>query len=1163
MPTFAHLHLHTGYSLLDGAIRIDDLVKTVPAMGMDSVAVTDHGNMYGAIHFYKAAKEAKIKAILGVEAYIVRGDHTVKSKEAGRNLHLVLLARDMEGYYNLAWLLSEANRNGFYYKPRIDHAMLASHAGGLIGLSACMHGEVASLLIDGRPDEARAAALRYRDLLGEGNFFLEVQANGLDGQDRVNDQIAQLADDTGIPLVGTNDSHYLRAQDAKAHDILLAIGEGKNLDDPNRLRYGTDQLYLKTPEEMTAALGRYPGAIENTLKIAERCNVSLKLKDYRLPQFPVPEGVDLGDFLAERARQGLTRRLAEVRAQGREVDEQAYRDRLELEVGVIKKTGYPGYFLVVSDFIGWAKDHGIPVGPGRGSGAGSVVAWCLRITELDPLRYNLLFERFLNLERVSLPDFDVDFCQDRREEVIQYVTHKYGADKVAQIVTFGTLKAKAVLRDVGRVLGMPYKDVDAVAKLVPEKLGIKLGEAIAMEPKLQALMADPLHKQLLETGLALEGLNRHAGIHAAGVVITDQPLNTIVPMGRGANGEVITQYSKDDAEAAGLVKFDFLGLKTLTVIDTAVRWVNRRLQPGEPSLDINSLTVDDPAVFELLSRGDTTGVFQVESAGFTAMVKRMMPSRFEDIIAAGALYRPGPLDQKLEDGRTMVDVYIDRKHGRDQVAYDHPWLEPILRDTYGVIVYQEQVMQIAQVLAGYSLGNADILRRAMGKKKAEEMAKQRAGFMEGAHGLGVEAKVAGGVFDLMEKFAAYGFNKSHSAAYGLITYQTAWLKAHHPSEFMCAILTSEKSNTDKLLRYVSETRRMGIQVLPPDVNHSEEDFSIDGEAIRFGLGAVKGVGSGAVQAIIEARAAGPFASLADFCERVDLRRVNRKVLEALIKGAAFDSLNTPRSVLLNNLERAMDWGARRVRERAEGQLSLLGGLSGDNGSAGSVDFRYEGEDSWSTRDALAAEREALGFHLTNHPLNRHASQIAQMRGPVIADLLETDKKESFDVELVAIIAASTIKVSKSSQKKFASLTLEDLTGRIEGVLWPEAYATNEGMVECVEPLMVKGRVLVEGDEDQLSVKLVVEALKLFSEAGAGRTRRVRVRSGADRMPRERVERFKELLAAHRGDVPVYLVVEHAGRQDELVLSNDWTVHATPALYDGLEKIFGPGNVKFA
>ncbi|HZA13786.1 MAG TPA: DNA polymerase III subunit alpha, partial [Myxococcaceae bacterium] len=928
------------------AIRMKDLVSTVKAKGMSSVAVTDHGNMFATVDFYKKAKDAGVKPIIGMEAYVAGSKGREDRTERIAN-HLILLAKNDEGYANLRYLSSRGYLDGFYYHPRIDKELLRRHSRGLFALTACLGGEVTSACFRGDLDHARRAALEYQSIFEPGHFFLEIQSNGLPEQERANQNLKQLSRDLDLPLVATADAHYVKREDARAHELLMCIASKKTLADNKRMRHSTDRLYVTGPEELLSWFSDVPEAVHNTQRIAEACNVELALGKSMLPSFKVPHGHTADSYLAELARRGLESRFREFDELRLRYDRDVYRGRLEMEVAVIQKMGFSGYFLIVQDFINWAKGHQIPVGPGRGSGAGSLVAYALRITDLDPLPYHLLFERFLNPERVSMPDFDIDFCQDRRDEVIRYVSEKYGHDNVGQIITFGQLKAKSVLRDVCRVFGLPFAEGDRIAKLVPDVLNITLKQAIygdaekgiAGEARLKEMMEKPsvlgsaegmgeiTSKDVLEIALALEGLNRQAGVHAAGVVIADRPLWEFVPIYSPGDGVLVTQFAKDEVEAAGLVKFDFLGLKTLTVIQHALDLVNRG-RPAAQNLQAHQIPLGDPETYQLISRGDTAGVFQMESSGFTEMVVKLKPSCFEDIIAAGALYRPGPLDSG------MVDVFINRKHGREKVSYPHPALEPVLRDTYGVIVYQEQVMQISQILGGYTLGRADLLRRAMGKKKADVMAKEREGFLAGCLRNGVDPRIANEIFDLMEKFAEYGFNKSHSAAYGLITVHTAWLKTHHPVEFMAALLTSEKDNTDKVVAYIAEAREAGHEVLPPDVNVSELAFgAVDGK-IRFGLGAIKGVGESAIEAILEARSSGRFADLFDFCERVDPRRVNRKVVEALVKAGAFDFTGRPRRQLFETIEKAMERGASTQRDMAVGQSSLFG-LLGGGGAGGS------------------------------------------------------------------------------------------------------------------------------------------------------------------------------------------------------------------------------------
>jgi DNA polymerase III subunit alpha len=1167
---FVHLHLHTLYSLLDGAIRIKDLLKTVQAKGMKSVAVTDHGNLFGAVDFYKKAKDAGVKPILGMEAYVAGEKGRLdRSERIGR--HLVLLAKNAEGWANLRYLSSKAFTEGFYYDPRIDKQLLREHSKGLVGLTACLAGEVPRLIRQGDLDGARRVAREYRDIFEPDSFFLEVQSNGMKEQLDVNAKLAQLARDEGIPLVATADAHYVKREDAKAHEVLMCIASNKTFQDPKRLRHDTDALFIQSPDEMAAALPEYREAIDNTVRIAEMCNVELQLGKSFLPRFQLPEGMSEDDFITKLAKEGLDRRFREIDGKYPHARD-AYFARLELELGVIKRMGFPGYLLIVQEFIKWAKEHRVPVGPGRGSGAGSIVAWSLRITDLDPLRWALLFERFLNPERVSMPDFDVDFCQNRRDEVIQYVRGKYGQDNVGQIITFGSLKARSVIRDVVRVMGLPFAEGDRIAKLVPDPVQGKTpplkelvfgSDKAPAEPRLEELYRKPTEisrwtddkgvqhvittKDLLDIAMSLEGLNRQAGLHAAGVVIADKPLWEYVPAYMDDKSDMlVSQFAKDEVEAAGLVKFDFLGLKTLTVIDDALRLVKQN-HPEMKDFSADQIPIDDPKVYELISAGDTAGVFQMESSGFTEMVVKMKPSRFEDVIAAGALYRPGPLDQKLEDGRTMVDVYIDRKHGRDKVVYPHPTLEPVLEPTYGVIVYQEQVMQIAQVLGGYSLGGADLLRRAMGKKKAEEMAKQRAIFMKGSTAKGVDEKIASGVFDLMEKFAAYGFNKSHSAAYGLLTVQTAWLKAHYPVEFMAALISSEASNTDKVVLHIAEARADRIEVLPPDVNESSKDFGAFPPApgskpgskgrIRFGLGAVRGVGESAVEAILQARQdGGPFKSLHDFASRVDAKRLNKKVVEALVKSGALDFEGVPRWQLFAGIDTAFAAGASAQADRASGQHSLFGALPA---AQAEVKPRYPkpgdvvGEltvEEWPERVRLAFEKEALGFYLTGHPLKGYEREVKRYASATCASV--ATKRHGDKVAVVGVVAAVRERMNKEKGTRFGFLTLEDLTGQCEVICWASRPAQNgkppqkgwadwEHFVKGDEPVLVHGEVRINNREEE-NPRAEITALDIEPLAAVRnqKTSEVALRIDAERLTTDRAAELKALLGKFTGSCAV-------------------------------------------
>ncbi len=1192
---FTHLHLHTLYSLLDGAIRMPDLIKTVQAKGMTSVAVTDHGNMFGAIDFYQKAKAAGLKPILGTEAYVAgpKG-RTDRSERVGH--HLILLAKNQEGYKNLRYLASMAYLEGFYYDPRIDKKLLSEHSAGLVGMTACLGGEIPKLVRKGDLDGARRVALEYKSIFEPGSFFLELQSNGLAEQTAVNATLKQLARDLDLPLVATADSHYVAREDANAHEHLMCIASGKTLEDEKRLRHETDQLYIKSPEEMLAHFADIPEAVTNTQRIVEMCDVGNILAPSKPPTYKPPEDVPLNDYLMKRARDGLERRFGELRYP---IDRDLYRERLEREIQVILKMDFAGYFLIVQDFINWAKDHGIPVGPGRGSGAGSCVAWSLRITDLDPLRYNLLFERFLNPERISMPDFDVDFCQDRRGEVINYVSDKYGKENVGQIITFGQLKAKSVVRDVARVKGLPFSEGDKIAKLIPEELGITLKAAIEKEPRLRALMDEsPQVRDILEVSMRLEGLNRQAGMHAAGIVIGDQPLWNYVPLYRGVNGELVTQFAKEEVEKAGLVKFDFLGLKTLTVIANAVKMINRGRKPGEEGfVDIDAVPLDDKGVYGLLSRGETAGVFQTESDGFTQMLKDMKPTAFEDIIAAGALYRPGTLKYHLEDGRTMVDVYIDRKQGREKVTYEHPLLEPVLQETYGVIVYQEQVMQIAQVLAGYTLGQADLLRKAMGKKKVEVMAKERDAFVKGAVAKGIAQEVAERIFNAMEKFAEYGFNKSHSAAYGLLTYQTGWLKHHYPSEFMAALLSSERDNTDKVVGHITECRGMGIDVLPPDINESELDFNVplgavappsaNGQRrekpIRFGLGAIKGVGEAAVEAILPARAEKgapkPFTGLFDFCQRADLKRVNKKTIEALVAAGAFDFTKKTRRALAETIDSAVERGQSAQRDRASGQGSLFGLLGGGprKAAAPATSEDVPELDEWPERDRLKREKETLGFYITGHPLDRYGDDLKRYASQAVAQL---GALKAFERITVAGILTGWREKPTKTGKRMGFATLEDFSGTVDCVAFDEPIQKYQELLQGDDPVLIKGRLRLnertgnnagttaptssaEGEPDAKPDKpkpeVQIDEVLLLSAVRAEKATRLDIRIDVDQCDEEKLRKLQLLLRANPGGCAPYLYVSIPGEAETRLAIKDLKAAPADDVLSSIDRLFGGGR----
>jgi DNA polymerase III subunit alpha len=1167
---FVHLHLHTEYSLLDGAISLDNLIKKAISLKMPAVAVTDHGNLFSALDFYLKATKAGIKPIVGCEIYVAPGSRFDKTPASGQNeeasYHLILLARNRQGYKNLVKLVTSAYLEGFYYKPRIDKELLRAHAEGLIGLSACLGGEIPALLIQGRYDDAKRTALDYEKIFGKENFFLELQDNGIPEQEVVNRELLKLTKDTGIPVVATNDCHYLDKEDHKAHDALLCIQTGKTVKDEKRLRFSSETFYMKTPEEMKKAFSYVPEAVANTVRIAERCNLELELGKYHLPHFPVPEGYTRESFMAEQANKGLEQRFAEIEAVrgAGSIDKEKYCSRLDFEIQMIDKMGFAGYFLIVADFIGYAKEHNIPVGPGRGSAAGSLVAYSLRITDLDPLPYNLLFERFLNPERISMPDIDVDFCQERRDEVLKYVTEKYGQDHVTQIITYGTMLAKGVIRDVGRVLDIPYAECDKLAKLVPNKLNITLKEALEQEPKLKEITKkDSRMAELMEIALLLEGQVRHASKHAAGVVISQQPLTEYVPLFKTPKDEITTQFDMNGVEKIGLVKFDFLGLRNLTVIQKAEDTINQRLRKA-PLADSAPFTVtrlpfDDARTYELLGRGETAGVFQLESSGMRDIIIKMKPQCFEDLIALVALYRPGPL------GSGMVDDFIKRKKGSTKIVYDLPQLEPILKDTYGVIVYQEQVMQIARELAGYSLGQADLLRRAMGKKKPEEMAKQKEQFLKGADEKRIPKAKAEKIFDLMAMFAEYGFNKSHSAAYALISYQTAYLKAHYPVEYMAALLTSEVADTDKVVKYIYEARVMGINIMPPDVNESRWDFSVveahDREniepgstigSIRFGLAAVKNVGISAIEAMIEAREAkGAYTSLADFCKKVDQRRVNRRVIEALIKCGAFDLTKARRAQMMDAIDMMMDQAAKHQEQESVGQFSIFDSMTEKN------DPVLPNVPEWNESRLLAFEKESMGFYISGHPLAAFQEDMKRY-ATVTTETLDA-QPDGKEVTICGIIAGLKQKVTKKGDK-MAILNLEDLSGTVETVVFPDLYASSHHLLLTDTPLIVAGQL----DKSEQGNKIKAIRIHLLAEVKKKGATRMDIKLSATGLTQDDLLKVKDILLRYQGVIPVYLRLQNPTRKDSLIsVGREIRVSPSDQLISEIESVLGAGAVSLA
>ncbi|MEO5895503.1 MAG: DNA polymerase III subunit alpha [Vicinamibacterales bacterium] len=1157
MSDFVHLHLHSEFSLLDGACRIEELLDKCVELAMPAAAITEHGNMFSSVIFHDQARKRGINPILGCEVYVAPGDRRTKSGTPGETAnHLVLLAETKEGWHNLIKLVSAGYTEGFYYKPRIDKELLAQHAKGLIGLSSCLKGEVATGIRTVQQRKAMDAAAAYRDILGQNNFFLEMQYQGIEEQKVVNIGLQPIARALDLQLVATNDVHYLRNSDHKPHDILLCIGTGKMVNDTERLKYHGDQFYLKTAAEMAQVFGDFPEAMANTVRIAERCNVDLSGTVNHLPNFDVPAGFTLDDYFEHVVRQGFEMRLSRLRDLALKgilkhtIDE--YQRRLTYEIEMIKQMKYPGYFLITWDFIRYAREKGIPVGPGRGSAAGSFVAYCLRITDVDPIEYDLIFERFLNPERVSLPDIDIDFCERRRGEVIDYVTQKYGRANVAQIITFGTMKARAVVRDVARVMDIPYADADRVAKAVPPALDMTLAKALEESPALKDMQQkDDRIKELLEVAQRLEGMTRHASVHAAGVVIAPRPLTEFVPLYKSQKDEIVTQWSMKEVERVGLLKMDFLGLSTLTLIQDALDEIKRT---EGITLDIDTIPLTDAKTFQLFSEGQTYGVFQFESSGMRELLRKAKPERLDDLIALNALYRPGP----LKSG--MVDDYVSRKQGKTEVKYELPQLAPILGDTYGVIAYQEQVMRIAAVLAGFTMGQSDMLRKAMGKKDPKVMAKQREAFMAGAKLNHVNDKKATKIFDLMEYFAGYGFNKSHSTTYAWVAYQTGYLKANYPRHFMAALLTIESANTDKLAMYLGECRDLDVPILRPDVNRSELAFTVGPDGVRFGLCAVKNVGEGAVLSILAARKElGTLDSLFTLCEHVDLRLVNKRVLESLVKAGALDSLvadaavdtRRARARLFTSIDRALEHGNRHQRDRDKGQHQLFGGSSDDGGST-AVPLPHAV--AWLEAQQLAGEKEALGFYMSGHPLDRWTDELKTFGAKRVADLTASEP----DVWASGIVAGLRPLKTKRGDR-MAVFMLDDVAGGVEVVVFPEAFAKCGSLIEADAMLLVRGKF----EKDEESARIVATEMLPIAALRERTTREVSIHLSVPPHGRPTFEALAELLSRHRGDRKVFLELDVTGADKPLRVRSEVAqrVKPTERLVLEVEQLCGSGSVE--
>jgi DNA polymerase-3 subunit alpha len=1181
MAEFTHLHLHTEYSLLDGACDVYKLADRVAKLGQTSVAMTDHGNIYGAVHFFDAAKQKGIKPILGCELYVCKaedhraahssdpGSASLPSPGSPRDSeynHLLVLAENEEGYRNLIRLTSEASLHGFYRRPRVSKKYLAENSKGLICLSGCLSGELCEELLAGRYETARSVAEQYRDIFGKGNFFLEIQDQGLDDEKKIHEALFRLERELEIPLVATNDSHYLCGEDSHAHDVMLCVQTGAKIHDADRFKFDSDQFFVKTADEMARLFKDSPAVLTRTMEIAERCNLKLHSVKNPFPEFAVPQGHTINSYFEEVCRAGYKRRLEtsirrlEARGELRTPIHE-YDARLEHEIAVIKQMKYPGYFLIVWDFIKYARDYGIPVGPGRGSAAGSLVAYAMEITNIDPLQNGLLFERFLNPERVSLPDIDVDFCMNGRGKVIEYVTGKYGREQVAQIITFNTMAAKASIKDCGRALDMPYGDVDRIAKLVPTTLGMTLDQALKESPDLRkAYDNDKQIRELIDTAKKLEGLVRGSGVHAAGVVIAPRPLTELVPLAKTKNDEIVTAYDMKSVEKMGLLKMDFLGLTTLTIIDGCIKLIE---QPKGEKLDIEAIPPSDEETFKKVFHAAlTSGVFQFESSGMRDVLRRYKPDTVEDLTALNAIYRPGP----IQGG--MIDDFIERKWGRRKVEYALPELEGILKGTLGVIVYQEQVMQIANVLANYSLGEADILRRAMGKKSAAEMAKQRDRFVSGAVSRGHPKDTAGDIFDQMDKFAGYGFNKSHAAAYALLAYQTAYLKTHYPVEFMAALLTSETSKPESVVKYIGECREMGIRVEPPDVQVSGAQFTPHGEAIRFGLTAVKNVGGNAIDSILKARAeaGGRFRSFWEFCEKVDLRVMNKRVIESLIKAGALDSLGR-RAQLMAALDKAMERAQKAQRDQAQGQSGLFGLFDETPARGRNADDLPQVAD-WEESVRLANEKEVLGFFVSGHPLDKYAEKLRNLTGVIsVAEALELKPPErrwgaqqdmADEIQVAGIIHGLRVQKARKDQRLYAQGSLEDATGKMELICFARDYERLSAQLKIEAPVLVRGTLM--GEEDA-APKIAVSQVQALEDVQVKLPTGVRIRINLERASEEMFAGLKSAVDAAPGPGKVMLHLEKTGEYTVILEPDGMSVAADRGWVERVEELVGKGAVQ--
>jgi len=1129
---FVHLHIHTQYSLLDGACHLDRLVDKAVKFKLPALAITDHGNLYGAIKFYSLCMEKGVKPIIGCEMYLAPDSRFNREYRnlAESNYHIVLLAKDEEGYKNLIKLASAAHMEGFYYKPRIDKELLSQYSRGLIGLSACLKGEIASSIVKGDVNKAYKYADEYINIFGNGNFYLEMMDNGLKEQKIVNRNLIKISKDLNIPLVATNDVHYLGKDEAFAHEVLLSIQTQTTLDDPKRFRFGSDTFYFRSPDEMRSIFNEVPDAIKNTLDVMQKCNLIFDFSKVYLPKFPLPPGVLEDEYLKELCYENIKKRYPSASGDVYE--------RLDYELRIIKKTGFSSYFLIIWDLIKYAKDNGIPVGPGRGSAAGSIVSYILNITDIDPLRYNLIFERFLNPERISMPDIDMDFCYEKRPLVLEYVAGRYGRDSVAQIITFGTMQARAVIRDVGRVLGFSYSDVDKIAKMVPVSAGghhIDLKEALRINPDLKGVYnSDSNIKRLIDVAMQLEGLSRHASTHAAGVVISDRPLAERIPLVRGTDGETITGFDMESVEKTGLLKMDFLGLKTLTVIDEAVKIIKRT---RGLDIKIDGIPLGDKKTFELLKRGDTVGVFQLESRGMRDLLKKIVPEKFEDLIAVLALYRPGPL------GSGMVDDYIDRKHGKKPVRYVHPKLESVLKETYGIILYQEQTMQIVSALAGFSLSQADLLRKAIGKKIPEIMQEQRSIFVDGCRKNNIPVKIADGIFDLIEYFSGYGFNKSHSTAYAMISYRTAYLKANFSVEFMAALLTSERNNTDKVVEYVNEAHMMGMKVLPPDINESFTNFTVTADSnIRFGLMAIKNVGRAALESIIQVRKERKFADFFDFAERVDSRTVNKKVIESLIKSGAMDSLGLKRAQMIVMLDKVLDKSSRKSKTSSN-QLLLFE----------SKPKKEEVPDieEWPMSEILTFEKKLLGMYVSSHPLEVYSKLMRLLNIDSISSLYENEF--SRNVTVFGVIEKIKLTTTRKKNERMAIIKVGDKASSIEAFVFPRVYETSAVYLSESKVIMLKGALQTKDRVPKIIANEIIPADNIFAKA---KELNISVSKGA-----VNISRLKDIFTRNKGPIPVYFALKNSRFKGvKIKTAHDFSLTINDSLLNDIASVVGQENI---